>query len=455
MEKEKTSYFTTRDLMMMATLAAMGGIASTYINLIGDFFQSFLGFAGTTQWAAGLHIIWLMLAAALINKAGAATATGIIKGFVELLSGNTHGLLVLIIDVSAGLIIDLILLPQKDKKPGMLFFLAAGLASASNVFIFQFFASIPKDILTFLAILVTSSVSFLSGVIFGGFLVKGLLISLEKIGLYTVQQRPPSSKKIWPVVIGITAILLIAGSGWFYFKQQTNTQTIAIDGNVANPYQFPDKANVIPEIEVQASINNATRKYTGYPLSKIIDFAKPLDNSGDLQITASDGYSFFIPMEEVYSNNNLIITQEKAGSNALFNIVGALSSKAWVRGINEIKLIKINGIEVKGKVSNPFVFVPDQWVPEMDSTAVNVNGETKKLQGVPLENLWEKAQPTDRATLMVLLSLNNAYEIGKDKFLANDSIRIFINLTPQGTQYLLGTMTGELIFDGITSIEIK
>jgi len=41
-----------------------------------------LGFAGTTQWAAGLHVIWLMLASALVGKPGAATLTGVIKGFL-------------------------------------------------------------------------------------------------------------------------------------------------------------------------------------------------------------------------------------------------------------------------------------------------------------------------------------------------------------------------------------
>ena len=58
-------YFSTRDLMMMAALAAIGGVTSTYVNALGDVAQSFLGFAGTTQWAAGLHVLWLVLAAGL------------------------------------------------------------------------------------------------------------------------------------------------------------------------------------------------------------------------------------------------------------------------------------------------------------------------------------------------------------------------------------------------------
>lgn len=442
--------------MMMAALAAMGGIASTYINMIGDFFQSLLGFAGTTQWAAGLHIIWIMLAAALINKPGAATATGIIKGFVELLSGNTHGLLVLIIDIAAGLIIDLVLLPKKEKKPGVLFLLAAGLSSASNIFIFQFFASIPKDMLTFLAILISSSVSFISGVVFGGFTVKGLLASLEKIGFYSFPQKEEFSQKIiWPVVIGITALVLAFGSAWFYFKQQASSQQVAIMGDVSMPYEFPDANNIISEVEIQAELNGISRKYTGYRMSEIIDFAQPKDKSGVLQVIATDGYSFFISMDEVYSNEDLIISQQKSGDNTVFNIVGAKSSKAWIRGVSEIKLTKMSGVEVNGAVNNPFTFSPEMWVAEMDSTLFKINGESKKLQGVALEKIWKESQPESSASVMVFSSESGTLELGETKILGNDFLRIFTNLTPEGTRYLVGTMTGEILKDSVSSIEIK
>ena len=59
---KKDYYFSTKDLLFIAGFSAIGGVASTYINMIGDFFQSLLGFAGTTQWAAGLHVLWILLA---------------------------------------------------------------------------------------------------------------------------------------------------------------------------------------------------------------------------------------------------------------------------------------------------------------------------------------------------------------------------------------------------------
>ena len=73
-------YITTRHLTLISALSAAGGITSTYINLIGDTFQAALGFAGSTQWAAGLHVLWLVLASALTDCMGAATAAGLLKG---------------------------------------------------------------------------------------------------------------------------------------------------------------------------------------------------------------------------------------------------------------------------------------------------------------------------------------------------------------------------------------
>jgi hypothetical protein len=74
----------------MAALAALGGVVCTYVNAIGDASESVLGFAGTTQWAAGLRVLWLTLVVGLTRKQGAGTITGILKGGVELLTGHTR-----------------------------------------------------------------------------------------------------------------------------------------------------------------------------------------------------------------------------------------------------------------------------------------------------------------------------------------------------------------------------
>ena len=456
MKREKPFYFTTRDLMMMAALAALGGVAGTYINFIGDFFQSLLGFAGTTQWAAGLHIIWIMLAAALVGKPGAATATGILKGFTEFLSGNTHGLLVLIVDILAGLIVDLVLLPRRDKQPGLLFYLAAGLSSASNIFVFQFFASIPEDILTFFSILLTSSVAFTSGIVFGGLLVRSLLATLKKIGILAAgDERRLAEKPIWPAAILITAVILSVGAGYLHFRQQASEQGIAIGGKVANPYQFPNVNYPLDEVKIQAELNNVSSSYTGVHLSELIDIARPLDRSGLLQITASDGYSFFISLDEVYTNRNLILSDQMAGNKTSYSIVGAISSKAWVRGVSGISVVDSGQIKIGGNVANPFTFKPSEWVGDMDSTFLNLDGEQVKLQGVGIQSIWEKAQPNESADEISLISFTETHYLNKSEFLENNEFRFFTLLGGNGMEFLLGKMNGEVIFRNIQSVEIR
>jgi ABC-type thiamin/hydroxymethylpyrimidine transport system permease subunit len=145
--KKRTFYFSTRDLITMGALAALGGVSSTYVNMIGNIFQASMGVAGTTQWAAGLHILWLVLSFGIIGKPGSGLITGILKGAVELLSGNTHGIIILLVDIVAGLLVEFVFLFFRNKRNLGAFLLAGGISSASNVYVFQTFAFLPRDVL--------------------------------------------------------------------------------------------------------------------------------------------------------------------------------------------------------------------------------------------------------------------------------------------------------------------
>ncbi|MGD8905233.1 MAG: ECF transporter S component, partial [Anaerolineae bacterium] len=205
---QRRTYFTTRDLLMMAALAALGGVVSTYVNAVGDVFQSIFGFAGTTQWAAGLHVLWLTLAVGLTRKQGAGTITGLLKGGVELLTGNTHGLLVVLVDVVAGLLVDLGFLPFRKKDSLAAYCLAGGLASASNVFVFQLFASVPSDTLAYWALLLVAGVAALSGVLFAGLLSHGLLNALRRAGVVK-DAAPAPMGSAYPVFLLVAALLTV------------------------------------------------------------------------------------------------------------------------------------------------------------------------------------------------------------------------------------------------------
>ncbi|HPV08990.1 MAG TPA: ECF transporter S component, partial [Aggregatilineales bacterium] len=202
-------YYSTRDLLMMAALAALGGVASTYINALGDAVQSVVGFAGTTQWAAGLHVLWLILAVGLTGKQGAGTITGVLKGAVELLTGNTHGLLVVLVDVVAGVLVDLGLLPFRNRDSLPAYAVAGGLASASNVFVFQLFAAVPADILAYGAMALIAVVAFASGVVFAGVLGFSLLNALRRSGVVKDREPQPMGRRVG--LIFAVFVVIIAG----------------------------------------------------------------------------------------------------------------------------------------------------------------------------------------------------------------------------------------------------
>ena len=335
----------------MAALAAVGGITSTYINMIGDFFQSFLGFAGTTQWAAGLHILWLMLAASMIRKPGAATTAGVIKGIVEFLTGNTHGLIVLIVNIAAGLIIDLVLIGNKQKRINLSFCLAAGISSASNIIVFQFFAAFPSDVLVLLAIISTSVVSFVSGVVFGGLLVRALLTAIEKAGIYHPEKSVNANKKT-PVfyLISVISIFIIIATGLMISQTSKKFQYVRISGAVNVPYEFLASVTEIELLEISGEYNGVTRDYIGYALIDIVNKASPKIEDGLIFIKAGDGYSYFIPYKEALVNDHVILAVQNGEENTSYDIVGAESTKAWVRGVSELILMKNEGFQVRGEV---------------------------------------------------------------------------------------------------------
>ncbi|WP_461368985.1 ECF transporter S component, partial [Candidatus Darwinibacter acetoxidans] len=83
----KRIYFATRDLLIMAVLSGIGGVLSTYVGYLGNLLNRLFGVPfGAGQFVAGLHVFWIILAAGLVRRPGAATIVGLLKGVVELLT---------------------------------------------------------------------------------------------------------------------------------------------------------------------------------------------------------------------------------------------------------------------------------------------------------------------------------------------------------------------------------
>ncbi len=91
--KSSGSRFELQDLVLIALLSAIGGVLSTYIGYLGNLINRLFGVPfGAGQLIAGVHVLWALLARAIIRKFGSGALTGLIKGIVEFLSGGTHGL---------------------------------------------------------------------------------------------------------------------------------------------------------------------------------------------------------------------------------------------------------------------------------------------------------------------------------------------------------------------------
>ncbi len=450
----RQSYFTTRDLLMMAALAALGGVVSTYVNAIGDAFQSVFGFAGATQWAAGLHVLWLTLAVGLTRKQGAGTITGILKGGVELLTGNTHGLLVVLVDVVAGLLVDLGFLPFRDKDSLPAYCLAGGLAAASNVFVFQLFASVPADTLAYWAMLLVAGVAFVSGVLFGGVLSKALVNALRRAGVVKDQAPAPMSRRIYPIfLVGIALLAVVLTV--FLRQALRGPPTVHIGGAVDAPYEFPAGQPHLTETTAEGTLNDVTSSYNGVPVRELIAQAQPRSDASLLLVRATDGYAFFIGMDEVRNNDGLLLAARGEGQDASYDIVGAQNSKAWVRGVEELTVVGAATLEVGGALANPTRYDPDEWQFQMDSTRVKVGESPQKLQGVPLGKVLEAMQPQPEAVSVLVHTGGEPVSLKLSDVLADDDLRLFTLIGEEDVTFVLARMTGEVLANPVTGIEVQ
>ena len=447
-------YFSTRDLFMMAALAALGGITSTYINAFGDLVQSAVGFAGTTQWAAGLHVLWLVLAVGFVGKPGAGTVTGIFKGAVELLTGNTHGLLVVFVDIVAGVLVDLGFLPFKNKQSITPFLLAGGLGAASNVFVFQLFASLPADILAYGAILLVGLVAFLSGVLFAGILGYILLNALRKAGVVK-DQEPKQIKRSTLIAFISVAVVLVVSLGVYLRTTLKGPATVYIGGAVENPYDFPLENDDIEQIEAEATLRDVKTRYQGYPIEVLISRANPVTDAQLLLFRAPDGYAFFITMDELKTNESLLLSPSGNRDEPSYNIVGPLNSKAWVRNVSEAIVISLATLEIKGELNTPGVYNPTEWQFQMDSTVLDVGYGPNKYQGAPLGIVLQTMEASPNTTTVILSNGETRVELPVGDIIGNDDIRIFSIMSEDKMSFALATMGGKVILANLNSIEVR
>ena len=439
---------------MMAALAALGGVVSTYVNAVGDLFQSVFGFAGTTQWAAGLHVLWLTLAVGLTRKQGAGTITGLLKGGVELLTGNTHGLLVVLVDVVAGLLVDLGFLPFRKKDSLAAYCLAGGLASASNVFVFQLFASVPSDTLAYWALLLVAGVAALSGVLFAGLLSRGLLNALRRAGVVKDAAPAPMGRRAYPTFLLVAALLTVVLTVYLRGALQ-GPPVVHIGGAVEAPYDYPTEHGDLATTTAEGTLREVTGKYDGVPIRELLAPAHPQPDASLLLVRATDGYAFFISMDEVRENDALLLSPQGDVDEASYNMVGAQNSKAWVRGVEELVVVGASTLEVGGALESPAPYDPDDWQFEMDAVSLGLGDGPRKLQGVSLGKVLASMEPEETAEAVVVDTSDGPISLSLDEVLADDDLRLFTVIGEDDVTFALARMDGEVLAARVTGIEVR
>jgi ABC-type thiamin/hydroxymethylpyrimidine transport system permease subunit len=450
----KAFYFSTRDLLIMAVLAALGGVTSTYVNTIGNATQAALGFPGATQWAAGLHTIWIVLAMGILRKTGSGTMMGILKGAVELMSGNSHGVIILLINLVAGMLVDFGFFIFRDKRSIAPYLVAGALSAGSNVIIFQLFATLPANIVAMSAILILTIVATVSGVIFSGIAPFFLVNTLVKANVVKLPEKSFHNRKVgWFILAGVlvlTALLTV-----YLRSSLKGSPKVTISGAVEMPYEFSLHEFSFDLVEQQMEYRGLMTEYSGYPLLEVIEFAQPSHAADTLLIEASDGYAFLISFDELINNPNILLVPQGHGKNASFDVVGPESSKAWVRNVVELTVSLSNGLSIQTPAGEIFSFDPDDWLFEMDSTQVTLPSGSQKLQGVPL---WKIVEPLVKDPGQTMIHLVAEVETRTYPWLEiknDDQLRIFTVIEESGVSFALGTMSGELFLYPLVGIEVE
>jgi len=347
MSLSSTYYLSTRDLVTIAVLSALGGSLSTFVSYMGLLLNAAIGTPfGAGQFLSGLHVFWIILAVGLVRKSGVATATGLLKGFVEFFTGGTHGLVVVLVSLIQGLIIDIGFSVTKQRDSMPLYSLIGGVAAASNVVVFQlfFFSGAPIVFLLLLVIL-----AFCSGIIFAGYFGHATTQLVLVSGIYRVASKASPEKptlsarrRLDPYRLSALVFLIfITLSASFYavfvWRPVIDPYSCDVTGSVVSPYKFSYNIYSNHEVTIEAELIGSVthipaQNYTGIPLPVILAQAQPLNSAAILQVIASDGHSAFFQLNEVINNSEIILIID----NGLRLVAKDFPGEYWVQKVTSL-----------------------------------------------------------------------------------------------------------------------
>lgn len=291
----------------------------------------------------------------LVPKNGVGAMGGLLKGTVEMFTGSTHGIVIVIVSLVQGVIIDIAGLITRNKNDlngnsRIIWWLCAGVSSASNVIMFQlfYFAGAPD-----VYIMVISLLAFCSGVIFAGFFAWETLEFLNDTGV--IQDSFPSLRTELPEKgkrsvfhrrnIPAVALILFMVIGVTYYvgfvrPLITNPYSCDVVGLVETPYTFDIETYSGSTVTIEAELIGAythlpPANYTGVLLSVILQQADPFPEATGLRVMARDGYQVEFDFNDVMTDTRLLLT---SNSDGLWLIAAEYDGSLWVRQVSTLQV---------------------------------------------------------------------------------------------------------------------
>ena len=344
-----SSSISTRDIVTIAILASLGGALSTFVGYLGNLVNLALGVPfGAGQFMAGLHVFWIVLIRVIVHKRGVGTAGGLLKGTIEMFTGSTHGIVIVLVSLIQGFVVDIAASAAgsndspKDSSR-ITWWLGAGVASAVNVIVLQLFYFTGAPILY---IFVISILAFCSGIIFAGYFAWETLEFLNDAGTISGFQstKPVISNKTPRSVAyrnlpAIVFVLFLTVGSLYYTTNVANVfadpYSCEVRGLVDNPFSFSLEDFSGSEVTIEAELIGAythlpLANYTGLLLSTILQHANVQTGAVGLQIIARDGYSISLDIAAVMIDSDLLLSRSNDG---FWLIAGNYDGSMWVRQV--------------------------------------------------------------------------------------------------------------------------
>lgn len=150
------------DLVLIALMAALGIATKPIVVPLAHMISGPLLIPGGAI-AGGLYMFWIVLAAGLVDKRGAATLTALVQALIVIVMGafGSHGIMSIITYTLPGLMIDIIFIISRRRiHTNLDFFLAGIIANLSGTYL--------SNLVFFRLPLVPLIMSLASGILSGG-----------------------------------------------------------------------------------------------------------------------------------------------------------------------------------------------------------------------------------------------------------------------------------------------